>query len=131
MNTYSLNQLRPESLTVVVVDVVGQEKPNILLSKAAEHLLEDHEHKVLFLVTEEMPLTIGQRFVRYYPDVKSSRIKVSDFHIGLTPVIPDQYTMLIIDDNGRDETVDTFVNKVLSYTPNIKVVRSNGCKYEM
>jgi predicted ATP-dependent serine protease len=71
MNTHGLVQLRPESLTVVV-GRSGSGNPNILLSIAAEHLLEDHENNVLFLVTEEMPLTIGQRFVRYYPDVKSN-----------------------------------------------------------
>jgi len=102
----------------------GTGKTNKLLSIAIQHLLQGSEHNVLFLVTEATPLSIGQRLVRDYPSMDLPRIKVSDFHIGLTPVIPHPYTMLIIDDNGFKREVDVFVNKVSTQSPDIKVVRS-------
>jgi predicted ATP-dependent serine protease len=84
----------------------GTGKTNKLLSVAIQHLLQDPEHNVLFLVTEATPLSIGQRLVRDYPSMNLPRIKVSDYHIGLTHVIPHPYTMLIIDDNGFKREVD-------------------------
>lgn len=102
----------------------GCGKTNALLQFTAKHLTEHQNNKVLYLVTEETPKEIGVRFAKYYPDVDASRLKVSDYRLGLSPVIPCQYTMLVIDDNGGERFIDTFVDNVLHYSPNVKVIRS-------